>query len=65
MIFGAFGLELVSYRGSMRGKLKGSVTGHWYEISPEREQMYVDKRDAPDLLAQVGSEAEQLFEGRI
>ena len=64
MIFGQYGLEPLTYHGSMKGKLKGAVTGHWYEVTPERERMYVDKRDSADLLAMVGTESEPLFEGK-
>jgi hypothetical protein len=48
---GQQGLVKLHYSGAYKGKFKGAVTCTVYEFSPELHTRYVDKRDAPAILA--------------
>ena len=60
-MLGEAGLVLIGYMGQARGKYRGPISCHWYEIDPDRRFMYLDARDADHFLKLRGPNGEELF----
>ena len=51
----------VAYSGLARGEWKGAFTCQRYPFSPDRRAGWVDKRDAPEMLAFRTAEGDAVF----
>jgi hypothetical protein len=61
MIFGLEGLVKLLYQAVTPGVYVGKCTGVRYEVMPEKPGKWVDKRDAPGLLALRDKDGQALW----
>lgn len=58
---GEAGLTLVGYMGRDKGRYKGPMTCHLYEVDPGKPFMYLDSREVDHFVALRGAAGEELF----